>query len=143
MFSPFHLCLLAIILAISVIAAREAEKKGYSSVLWFFAAGFTALIGLLILAFLPVVNEKSNLPEEQRKSRRKIGNLIAGVISALGLLLVLARLYARWSSRVGTAHGCTYASSRSRFAAATMFSSAAFTSGQPRVFNPQSGLTQS
>ena len=95
MFSPFHLCLLAIVLAISGIAAKEAEKKGYSPVLWFFAAGLTALIGLLILALLPFVNEKSNLPGPQRKLRRRIGNLIGGVISVLGFLLVLFRFYGR------------------------------------------------
>ena len=36
-----------------------------------------------------------------------------------------------------------YSSARTSFAAATMFSSAGLTSGQPRVFRPQSGLTQS
>jgi hypothetical protein len=73
------------------MTAMEARRKGYSPALWFFAGG---LIGLLILALLPFVNEKSNLPEAQRKSKGRIGNLIGGVISSLGLLWMVARFLA-------------------------------------------------
>jgi hypothetical protein len=75
------------------MTAVEAKRKGYSPALWLLAGG---LIGLLILALLPAVNEKSNLPEAQRKSKRRIGNLIGGVISMLGLILVLVRLLTRF-----------------------------------------------
>ncbi|MHB1034180.1 MAG: hypothetical protein ACYC35_19630 [Pirellulales bacterium] len=91
-FSPFDLCLLAIMLALAVIAAKEAKRRGYYPAPWFVAGGLTGLIGLLILALLPFVNEKSSLPEPQRKSRRRIGNLIGGVVSAVGLALALVAL---------------------------------------------------
>jgi MFS-type transporter involved in bile tolerance (Atg22 family) len=65
MFSPLHLFVLGIVLALLVMTAVEAGKKGYSPAVWLFAGG---LIGLLIVALLPFVNEKSNLPEAQRKS---------------------------------------------------------------------------
>jgi hypothetical protein len=88
-FSPLDLCVLAIIVALSVMAAVEAAKKGYYPLLWVFTAG---LIGLLILAFLPFVNEKSNLPEAQRQSRRKLGNLIGSITSAVVLASVVVKL---------------------------------------------------
>jgi hypothetical protein len=87
--SPFNLCLLALLLALLVITAREAGRKGYRPALWFFAGG---LIGLLIVVLLPCVNERSKLPEAKRKTWRMAGNLIGGVISAIGLLWVIVNL---------------------------------------------------
>jgi hypothetical protein len=90
--SPLDLCLLAVLLGLFVITAKEAGRRGYSPALWFFAAG---LIGMLILALLPFVNEKSGLPEPKREMWRMTGNLIGGVISALGLLWVAVKLIVR------------------------------------------------
>ncbi len=90
--SPANLLVLVIVLALLVITAREARKKGYIPALWFFAGG---LIGLLILALLPSVNEESKLSEEKRKAWMRIGNLIGGAISALGLLGIVVSLIGR------------------------------------------------
>jgi hypothetical protein len=92
MLTPFHLCLFAILLALFVITAREAGRRGYSPGLWFFAGG---LIGMLILVLFPFVNEKSKLPESRREMWRMTGNLIGGIISATGLIWVAVRLIAR------------------------------------------------
>lgn len=92
MFSPFHLCLLAILLALMVITAREAGRKGYRPSLWFFTWG---LIGLLIVAILPFVNEQCKLPDDKCKSWRIAGNAIGGAISAIGLLWLVVNLVAR------------------------------------------------
>jgi hypothetical protein len=81
--------LTALGLANGVTTALLAGRKGYNSVLWFFAAG---VIGLVILAFLPFVNEKSNLPEMERSSMKKTGDTIAGVIAAVAVGLLLAKV---------------------------------------------------
>ena len=93
-FSPFHLCLLGISLALMVITAKEAGRRGYSPVLWFF--GGAGLINLLIVAIFPFVNEKSKLPEVKRRTWRIAGNLIGGVISALVLFELAVTVIARW-----------------------------------------------
>jgi hypothetical protein len=73
-------------LIIGAITAALAARKGYSPFLWFFAAG---AIGLLVLAFLPFVNEKSDLPEEERDAKRKTGDKIAGAIVAFAVVMLL------------------------------------------------------
>jgi hypothetical protein len=90
--SPVNLLVLLIVLALFIMTAKEARKKGYRPLLWFFAGG---LIGLLIVTAFPFVNEKSNLTEEKRKTWRIVGNVLGGLISALGLLGIAASLIAR------------------------------------------------
>ncbi len=77
---------LACPLVLCVITAALAGRKGYNAWLWFLAAG---ILGLLVLAFLPFVNEKSELPMEQRAAKKRTGDLIGGAISAFALLLLL------------------------------------------------------
>lgn len=74
-----------------VITALLAGRKGYNPALWLLAAG---AIGLIILAFLPFVNEKSQLTETERDAKKKTGNLIGGVISAIALVMIGVRLVA-------------------------------------------------
>jgi hypothetical protein len=74
--------------AIGVVTALLAWRKGYNPMLWFLAAG---VIGLLILAFLPFANE-ANLPSGARDTLKKRGDMIGGVISAVVVLYVLIDL---------------------------------------------------
>lgn len=87
--SPANLLFLVIALALFVMTAREAGKKGYQPLLWFFAG---SLIGLLVVTAFPYVNEKSNLTEEKRKTWRIVGNVVGGAITALGILGIVASL---------------------------------------------------
>lgn len=82
---------IVILLVFGVIMALLAGRRGYNPALWFLAAG---IIGLLILAFLPFVNEKSELPESQRQSKKKTGDIIGGVISAISVIILLINLAA-------------------------------------------------
>ena len=92
MFSPFQLSVAAILLALMAITAREAGRKGYRPSLWFFTWG---LIGLLIVAILPFVNEQCKLPAGKCKSWRMAGNAVGGAISAIGLLWIVVNLVVR------------------------------------------------
>ncbi len=74
------------LLVFGVIMVFLAGRKGYNPSLWFFAAG---IIGLLILYILPIVNEQSGLPESQRESKKKTGDIIGGVMSAIAVILLL------------------------------------------------------
>ena len=76
---------IVVLLLFGVIMAWLAGKKGYNPALWF----LTGIIGLLILTFLPFVNEKSALPESQRQSKKKNGDRIGGVISAIVVVILL------------------------------------------------------
>ncbi len=69
-----------------VIMAALAGRKGYNPALWFLAAG---ILGLINLAFLPFVNEKSQLPVYQRAAKKKTGNIIGGVISGIAVVIML------------------------------------------------------
>lgn len=80
-----------LMLVICAVTAALAWRKGYHPALWFFAAG---IIGLIILAFLPYVNDKSPLSEEERAAKLKTGNTIGGVILATGILFMVLRLFA-------------------------------------------------
>ena len=66
------------------VTAALAARKGYNFFLWIFAGG---IIGLLILMFLPFVNDKSNLSCDERQRQRKTGNTIAGAISLIVIML--------------------------------------------------------
>ena len=82
----------AILIGFGVIMAMLAGRKGYSPVLWFLAGG---ILGLLILAFLPFVNEKSQLPKRERASKKQTGDIIGGVISVVAVVLLMVNLTAR------------------------------------------------
>ncbi|MBL7132689.1 MAG: hypothetical protein ISS78_01195 [Phycisphaerae bacterium] len=81
-----------VVILVGVLMALLAARKGYNPAFWFLAGG---IIGLVILAFLPFVNEKSNLPEDERASKKKTGDTIGGVISGLAVLVLLISLAAR------------------------------------------------
>ncbi len=83
-------------LAIGVVTALMAGRKGYNPYIWFFAAG---LIGLIVLAFLPFVNEKSELPEDERSSKQKRGNMFGGVLAGIAILILLASLIVWFPSK--------------------------------------------
>jgi hypothetical protein len=78
-------------LLICAVTAALAWRKGYHPALWFFSGG---IIGLIVLAFLPYVNDKSKLPEEERAAKLKSGNTIGGVISAIGIGFAVLRALA-------------------------------------------------
>jgi len=80
---------LVILVLLGLITAGFAYRKGFNPVIWFFAAG---ILGLLVLAFLPYVNEKSTLTLEQIAAKKKSGNFIGGVISGLSILFGLSRM---------------------------------------------------
>jgi hypothetical protein len=67
-----------------------AERKGYSFLIWFFAAG---LLGLIVLAFLPFVN-KGDLPAEVAEKKRIAGNMIGVMLAAALIIAVLGFLWA-------------------------------------------------
>ncbi len=83
---------IVILIVFGAITAALAGRKGYNPALWFLAAG---IIGLLTLAFLPFVNEKSTLPEEQRDAKKRTGDTIGGVISGIAVAMLLISLAAR------------------------------------------------
>ena len=78
---------------VGVLTALLAARKGYNPAFWFLAGG---IIGLVILAFLPFVNEKSKLPEDERASKKKTGNDIGVAISVLAVFVLLISLVARY-----------------------------------------------
>ena len=78
-------------LVICAVTAALAWRKGYHPARWFFAAG---IIGLLILAFLPYVNDKSPFSEEERAAKLKTGNTIGRVISAIAIIIAVLRVLA-------------------------------------------------
>ena len=81
---------LALLIAICVVTGFLAARKGYGFFYWVLAGG---VIGLLILAFLPFVNEKSEVSDSsERKALRKRCNAVGGTISAVGLLAMVAVL---------------------------------------------------
>ena len=73
---------------ICVATGLLAARKGYNFFLWVLAGG---IIGLLILAFLPFVNNKSDIADADEKSRlASRGNRVGGVISVIAVLMLLA-----------------------------------------------------
>ena len=83
---------IALLVVVGLITAALAARKGYNPALWFLAAG---VIGLVILAFLPFVNEKGEHPVEQRAAKKRTGDITGGVISGFALLVLLASLAGR------------------------------------------------
>jgi accessory gene regulator protein AgrB len=83
---------IVILILFGTIMAALAARKGYNPALWFLTGG---VLGLLVLAFLPFVNEKSNLPEAERAEKKKTGDIIGGVISGLAVLITLISLAMR------------------------------------------------
>lgn len=75
-------------IAICAVTGLFAVRKGYNFFLWVLAGG---IIGLLILAFLPYVNEKSDIADEaERRRLASRGNGVGGAISVVGIVLALA-----------------------------------------------------
>ena len=64
-----------------------AARKGYAWYLWTFACG---VLGLVVLAFLPYAN-RPDVSKEVNRARRQTGNIVGGVLTALGLLVILAQ----------------------------------------------------
>ena len=78
---------IALSIVICVVTGLFAVRKGYNFFLWVLAGG---VIGLLILAFLPFVNDKSDIADEDEKRRlASRGNRVGGVISVIGVLMLL------------------------------------------------------
>lgn len=78
-----------IALIVCVVTATLADRKGYYYGAWFLAGGG---LGLLILAFLPFVNYKTTLSDEEAEPKRKLGNTIGGVISSISGFIIVLRL---------------------------------------------------
>ena len=81
-----------IFIVLGAIMAAFASHKGYSPARWFLAGG---LLGLVILAFLPFVNEKSKLNEYQRAEKKKTGDIIGSLISTIAIFMLLVSLLTR------------------------------------------------
>ena len=78
---------LLVLLLCFVAPALLAARKGYAWYLWTFACG---VLGLVVLAFLPFAN-RPDVSEGVNHSRRQTGNIVGGVLTAIGLLVVLAQ----------------------------------------------------
>gem|GEM_PF-5508187 len=87
------MCAVIFGLALALLAGR----KGYNRLLWFipvFLGGIWVLIlGLLILCFLPFVNAKSKLPEEQRLAKKKREIPITVILITIALALIVNNLF--------------------------------------------------
>ena len=85
-----EIILLPILLLIIVggVTSALAARKGYSGLIWFFAAG---VIGLIVLAFLPFTNTE-DLSRDVAEAKRKVGNVLGGTLAGLGLFIGLLRL---------------------------------------------------
>ncbi len=81
--------LLIVGILVSILMALLAHRKGYNPACWFLAGG---IVGLIILGFLPFVNEKSDLPEDQRGPKKKTGDGIGLGVSALAVLVTLVAI---------------------------------------------------
>lgn len=81
--------LLIVGILVSVLMAMMAYRKGYNPACWFLAGG---VVGLIILGFLPFVNEKSDLPEDERGPKKRIGDGIGLGVSALAVLVTLVAI---------------------------------------------------
>jgi hypothetical protein len=91
----FFLILLPLLVLFLAVTPLLAARKGYTWYLWTFSGG---VIGLIILAFLPFANRPAE-SEEVNRSRRRIGDVIGGVLSVLSLLWMLMRYAGRGNPR--------------------------------------------
>src|SRR5215213_7739306 len=83
-----RLIMLGIWILVSVVTGLLAARKGYNFALWALASG---ILGLIILAFLPFANRPGQERDEERRLKAT-GNTIAGVLAAVGVLLVVIQL---------------------------------------------------
>jgi hypothetical protein len=81
--------LIALLMVLLCLVAPPllAARKEYAWYLWTFACG---LLGLVVLAFLPYAN-RPDVSEEVNRSRCQTGNIVGGVLTAVGLLVILAQ----------------------------------------------------
>lgn len=87
----YYLSIGALLVLVCLVApSLLAARKGYSWYLWTIACG---VLGLIILAFLPFAN-KPYAEEAANRSRRKTGNIIGAVLSAVGILSILYQISA-------------------------------------------------
>ena len=69
---------------ICILTAKRADEKGYNPALWFLAGGPLAVV---ILALLPDLIGKSALSAEDRRAKKKTGDIVGGSISGIAVLL--------------------------------------------------------
>lgn len=79
--------LLLIQLLLMVGTGVLASRKGYNFILWLLGG---SIIGLIVLSFLPFVNKMEEGDERRSKTTR--GNVIGGVLAALGVSTAVAVL---------------------------------------------------
>ena len=76
---------LVIFIVCGCINMLIAKKKGFNPFAWLLAAGF---LGLIVIALMPAANAEG-IDEALRPSRRKTGNTVGIVLSALGVVLMV------------------------------------------------------
>lgn len=74
------------LVVVGIFNAMLAQRKGYASYGWFFAAG---PIGYLVLAFLPDLTPVMGKEKPGAASTRALGNRIGYGISIFTIILVL------------------------------------------------------
>jgi len=77
-----------------LLTGALAVKKGYNFFLWFLVLFGCSILGPMMLATLPNVNEE-DLSETEIRKKTKVGNIIGGVMTAIALvqfvLIILQR----------------------------------------------------
>lgn len=71
-----------LLLLVPIITGLLAKRKGYSFILWLFAAG---PLGLIILAFLPFAND-GELPRSEQARLKRRGNIMGGVLAGIAIV---------------------------------------------------------
>lgn len=79
---------IALALAAAGSASSEsAKKKGYDTVIWFFAG--LNILGVLIMMFLPNLEKLKELSDEERKAKQKKGDITGGVLAVISVILII------------------------------------------------------
>lgn len=71
-------------------SSDSAKKKGYDTVIWFFAG--LNIFGVLIMMFLPNMDKFKELPDEEREAKQKRGNVIGSVLAIVSVILLIVLL---------------------------------------------------
>ncbi len=72
-------------IAVAIVMALIANKKGFSWWLWILAGGIP---GFIVLLCLPSVSTEG-IDEETRIKRRRRGNTVGSVISVIAIILII------------------------------------------------------